>query len=101
MRPLKKRMPGSEPPDKIDLEKILFDKYDKQKDEQPFKPLEDNFSRKYIISIETMLLRVTREELKSQEAASIYPPLGIFYAPSNRKTKPRKRLPYLPKLLKD
>jgi hypothetical protein len=29
MRPLKKRMPGSEPPDKIDLEKILFDKYDK------------------------------------------------------------------------
>jgi|LauGreDrversion4_2_1035121.scaffolds.fasta_scaffold1420620_2 hypothetical protein len=79
----------------------MFDKYDKNKGEEIFKPLEDNFTRKYIISIETMLLRVTREEIKYQESASIYPPLGIFYAPSNRKTKPRKRLPYLPKLLKD
>jgi len=48
-----------------------------------------------------MLLRVTREELKRESDASIYPPLGIFYKPSSRKTKPRKRLPYLPKLLKD
>jgi hypothetical protein len=65
MRPLKKRVPGLDPPNTDELDKIKFDKYDKNKGEESFKPLEDYFTRKYIIRIETLLLRVTREELKS------------------------------------
>jgi hypothetical protein len=96
MRPLKRAPDG---PPKLELQ-VKFDKYDKNKD-LPFKPLEDSFARKYIINIESLLLRVTREELKRQSEESIYPPVGVFYAPSNRKTKPRKRLPYLPKLIRE
>ena len=44
---------------------------------------------------------MTREELKRQSEESVYPPLGIFYVPSRKKVKPRNRLPYLPKLLKE
>jgi hypothetical protein len=96
MRPLKRAADG---PPKVEIH-VKFDKYDKNKD-LPFKPLEDSFARKYIINIESLLLRVTREELKRQSEESIYPPIGVFYAPSNRKTKPRKRLPYLPKLIRE
>ena len=79
---------------------IKFDKYDKNKG-LPFKPLEDSFTRKYIINLESILLMVTREELKRQSEESIHPPVGVFYAPSNRKTKPRKRMPYMPKLIRE
>ena len=96
MRSLKKRVENEQP-----NPKVKFDKFDKNKPPETFKPLEDKFSRSYIVKLETMLLRVTKKELDMEREASIYPPLGIYYAPSNRKSKPRKRLPYLPKLIKE
>jgi hypothetical protein len=54
-----------------------------------------------MLIIESILLRVTREELKRQREESRYPPVKVFYSPSKRKTKPRKRLPYLPKVIRE
>jgi hypothetical protein len=96
MRPLKR---AAERPPKVEFQD-KFDKYDKNK-VLPFKPLEDSFPRKYMLIIESILLRVTREELKRQSEESRYPPVRVFYTPSIKKTKPRKRLPYLPKVIRE
>jgi hypothetical protein len=57
IRPLKKRV-------KDDVTVAKFDKFDKKKPRPSFKPLEDNFPLKFIVSLESLLLRVTRKELE-------------------------------------